>query len=77
MDSWDRNISDVPAVVVGPAARACGGCHRAELINEDLAGELTMLNLHMTQGGYLISTDREEAPGLLLNVIDQMMDLFK
>ncbi|TFG71843.1 MAG: hypothetical protein E4H27_03780 [Anaerolineales bacterium] len=76
VDSWDRNVSDVPAVVVGPAARACGGCHRAELINEDLAGDLTMLNLHMTQGGYRVEAG-EDASGTLQSVIDQIMSLFK
>ena len=33
----DRSIGEVPSYVTGPASRACGGCHRAELINEDAA----------------------------------------
>jgi len=50
-NGWERNIGDIPSMVTGPATRACGGCHRAELINEDSAGGLAILNLHMTQGG--------------------------
>jgi OmcA/MtrC family decaheme c-type cytochrome len=33
-----RNIGTVPATVVGPAQRACGGCHRAWAINQDVPG---------------------------------------
>ena len=54
LNGWDRNIGEVPAYVTGPASRACGGCHRAELINEDEAGELISFNQHTKQGGYLI-----------------------
>ena len=38
-DTWMRNIGSVPAYVTGPGARACGGCHRADIIAEDSAGE--------------------------------------
>jgi len=71
-----RNIGDVPSYVTGPATRACGGCHRAELINEDSAGGLAVLNLHMTQGGYMVEAG-EDAEGTLNLVIDQIMALFK
>jgi len=71
-----RNIGDVPSYVTGPATRACGGCHRAELINEDSAGGLAVLNLHMTQGGYMVEAG-EDANGTLNTVIDQIMALFK
>jgi len=71
-----RNIGDVPSYVTGPATRACGGCHRAELINEDSAGGLAVLNLHMTQGGYMVEAG-EDADGTLNTVIDQIMAIFK
>ena len=72
----DRNIGDVPAVVTGPATRACGGCHRAQAINEDSAGELAMLTRHWTDGGYIVEAG-EDAEGTLNSVIDQIMALFK
>jgi OmcA/MtrC family decaheme c-type cytochrome len=76
VEGWDRNIGDVPVYVSGPASRACGGCHRAVLINEDNAGELLSFNQHTTQGGYLIEGG-EDADGTLLTVIDEIMALFK
>jgi OmcA/MtrC family decaheme c-type cytochrome len=74
---WDRNIGEVPGYVTGPASRACGGCHRAELINEDAAGELISLNQHMKQGGYLIEVTEEDELTILGEVIDEIMALFK
>lgn len=72
----DRNIGEVASYVVGPASRACGSCHRAELINEDKYGELVALNVHMTQGGYMIEPV-EEPSSALAEVIQQIMVLFK
>ena len=43
---WNRNIGEVPEYVTGPASRACGGCHKAELINEDAVGEFIPFNYH-------------------------------
>jgi hypothetical protein len=43
---WDRNIGAVPAEITGPGARACGSCHRAQLINEDNATMLASLFAH-------------------------------
>jgi len=76
LNGWDRKIGEVPAYVTGPASRACGGCHRAELINEDAAGELMLFNQHVKQGGYLIDGG-EDADSALLAVIDEIMALFK
>ena len=73
---WDRKIGEVPAYVTGPASRACGGCHRAELINEDAAGELISFNQHTKQGGYLIEAGEDQA-GTLNTVIDEIMGMFK
>jgi OmcA/MtrC family decaheme c-type cytochrome len=70
-----RAIADVPEYVDGPADRACGGCHRATLINEDAAGELTLYNLHMKQGGYLMEAGEDDV-ATLMSVIDQIMAIF-
>jgi OmcA/MtrC family decaheme c-type cytochrome len=70
-----RKISDVPEYVTGPASRACGGCHRAELIKEDAAGDLMIFNLHTKQGGYLIEGG-EDPDSTLLTVIDEIMAVF-
>jgi len=72
-DTWNRNIGEVPSYVVGPASKACGGCHRAEIINEDLAGELASFNQHTKNGGYLV----EEAETSWEEVVDEIMGMFK
>jgi len=71
-----RNIGNIPSVATGPATRACGGCHRAELINEDSAGGLAVMNLHMEEGGYMVEAG-EDANATLQSVIDQIMAIFK
>jgi OmcA/MtrC family decaheme c-type cytochrome len=53
-DVAGRTLNDVPAYVTGPASRACGACHRAELIKEDAAGEFASFNQHTQDGGYLL-----------------------
>lgn len=71
-----RSITDIPSYVTGPGARACGGCHRAVLINEDKANDLVSFMQHTKQGGYLIEAG--ENPSSTLNgVIDEIMALFK
>ncbi len=72
---WDRQIGNVPSVVTGPAAKACGGCHRATLINEDEASELISLNQHMKQGGYMIEAG-DDPVATLNDVTQQIMSLF-
>ena len=73
-DTWDtdREISDVPSYVTGPASRACGACHRAMMINEDEAGELMAFNQHTQDGGYLV----EDEDGVLDTVIKTIMAFF-
>ena len=71
-----RNIGDIPSYVVGPAARACGACHKVEAINEDSAGELAILTQHLTQGGYMIEAG-DDPVGTLKGVIEKVMALFK
>jgi OmcA/MtrC family decaheme c-type cytochrome len=76
-DTWgvDRNIGAVPQYVTGPASRACGGCHRAELINEDAAGELASFNQHTAMGGYLVDPGTDTS--LVYKAIDKIMTLFE
>ncbi|HEY5670151.1 MAG TPA: hypothetical protein VIS10_09150 [Anaerolineales bacterium] len=76
VNGWDRKIGEVPEYVTGPASRACGGCHRAVMIKEDEAVELTAFNLHTKQGGYLIEGG-EDSSGTLMSVINEIMALFK
>jgi OmcA/MtrC family decaheme c-type cytochrome len=76
VSGWDRKIGAVPEYVTGPASRACGGCHRAELINEDAPGELIPFNWHTKQGGYLIEAGEDDV-ATLMQVIDEVMALFQ
>jgi OmcA/MtrC family decaheme c-type cytochrome len=75
--SWDiadRNIGTVPEYVTGPASRACGGCHRADLINPDLAGDLASFNAHTEAFGTLEENDGEDM--VLFGIIDKIMSMF-
>jgi OmcA/MtrC family decaheme c-type cytochrome len=75
-DIAGRNISgSVPEFVTGPASRACGACHRADLINPDLAGDLAAFNAHTEAGGTFVENDAEDT--VLYGVIDKIMSLFK
>ena len=67
--------SNTPEVVVGPAARACGGCHRAKLINEDDAGGYAAFNQHTKDFGYRVENDADDM--VLYGVIDKIMSLFQ
>jgi OmcA/MtrC family decaheme c-type cytochrome len=76
--SWDiadRAIGTVPEAVTGPASRACGGCHRADLINADLAGELASFDAHTEAGGTYVENDAEDV--VLWGVIDKIMSMFQ
>lgn len=74
-DNWatDRNIGAIPSYITGPASRACGACHRADLINEDAAGHLAAFNQHTKSNGYLV----ENVPGLLDLVVENVMSMFQ
>lgn len=76
LNGLDRKIGTIPSVVTGPASRACGGCHRATLINEDAASELLAFNRHAREGGYLIDATKG-ASDILMDVFDQIMGMFK
>jgi OmcA/MtrC family decaheme c-type cytochrome len=71
----DRNIGYVPEYVSGPASRACGGCHRADLINADDAGGLAAFNAHAKTFGYLPENDDDDL--VLSVVIDEIMSMFE
>ena len=73
---WDRNIGTVPATVTGPGSRACGSCHRAELINEDAAGELIAFNQHIKDGGYMVPAG-EKPLETLQQIISEIMAYFQ
>ena len=67
------NIGMIPARVTGPAAKACGGCHKAHLINEDDANGLVAFNQHTKVNGYLI----DNATGLWAATITKIMSYFE
>jgi OmcA/MtrC family decaheme c-type cytochrome len=74
-DIADRNIGMVPESVTGPASRACGGCHRADMINADLAGDLASFNAHTDSFGNFIENDEDDL--ILYGIIDKIMSMFK
>jgi len=62
---------------VGPANRACGGCHRAVLINEDDAGGLLAFNTHTDMGGYTLENGAtEDGVDFVYAMIDRIMSFF-
>ena len=76
--SWDiadRNIGTVAEAVTGPASRACGGCHRAEFINADLAGDLASFNKHTEAFGTYVDNDADD--NVLYGIIDKIMSMFE
>jgi OmcA/MtrC family decaheme c-type cytochrome len=52
-----RNIGGISTVVVGPAGRACGGCHRAQAIKTDDAARLAQYDQHTGTFGIRQGTD--------------------
>ena len=79
LKGYDRAIGKVATAVTGPASRACGGCHRAVLINEDKASEFLSFLQHTNQGGYLIpeGTDNLKIDAILEKTITEIMADFK
>jgi OmcA/MtrC family decaheme c-type cytochrome len=70
----NRNIYSVPEYVSGPGSRACGACHRAEFIKEDLAGDLASFNQHTKTFGYLKENDEEDK--VLYAIISYIQSMF-
>ncbi len=75
LEGWDRDIGELPEYVTGPASRACGGCHRAELLNADDANGLASFMQHTNMGGYLIEAGEDDL-ATLGTVIDDIMAYF-
>ncbi len=64
--------------VVGPSNRACGGCHRAVLINEDAEGELVSFNSHTAMGGYTVANGKTSSGvDYVYAMIERMMNFYK
>lgn len=76
LTGWDRNIGNVSLVITGPAAKACGGCHRAHLINEDDANGLLAFYQHTAMGGYVIVPDNDYADDILTAIDDVMANFY-
>lgn len=72
-DDFERNIGKIPAYVTGPAARACGSCHRSHKIKADDANGLQAFYQHVKAGGYLV----EDGDGIMDVVIRKIMAIFK
>jgi OmcA/MtrC family decaheme c-type cytochrome len=70
-----RAIGNIPEYVTGPASRACGGCHRADFINADAAGELASWNAHTDAFGTLEENDSDDL--VLYGIIGKIMSLFE
>ena len=75
--TWDRTIGAVPMYVSGPAARACGSCHRAEAINEDDAGSLASLIQHTGSFGTMLETTSATSAADLDAAIAEIFSIFK
>lgn len=73
LTGWVRNIGVVPSYVTGPAVRACGSCHRSQMINADDAGGLAQLNAHFKTFGYTV----ENETGLWDSIVAKIMTVFK
>jgi len=78
-----RNIGAVPEYVVGPASKACGGCHRADMISGDNIGEIASFNAHTDAFGTLVKNDTADDEGtpdddeVLFGIIDKIMTWFE
>ena len=70
-----RAIGTIPEYVTGPASRACGGCHRADMVNADAAGDLASFNAHTGSFGTLEENDSDDLA--LYGIIDKIMSMFE
>jgi OmcA/MtrC family decaheme c-type cytochrome len=73
----DRAIGTVPGYATGPASRACGACHRAEMINEDNANGLAAFDEHTDVNGYMLPTTSTTSASILDAAIKKIMAIFK
>ncbi|HEY4699791.1 MAG TPA: hypothetical protein VIH27_05410, partial [Nitrososphaerales archaeon] len=72
---FNRKISGIQSLITGPAARACGACHKVPMINEDAYSELIVFNQHTKQGGFLIDVGTNVAD-TLRTAINKIMGIF-
>lgn len=72
-----RNIGAIPPSVTGPAVRACGACHRAQVINDDDSAGLATLVQHFKTFGYVIDTTSADSRTLWEATVAKVMALFK
>jgi OmcA/MtrC family decaheme c-type cytochrome len=73
LQGWVRNIGEVPMYVNGPAARACGACHKAERIKEDNATELSIVTNHWRVNGYQVETTSANSVNDFFTVVGIIM----
>jgi hypothetical protein len=77
-DATDRNVGNINRFVAGPASRSCGGCHRAEFLNEDDASGLASWNAHTKAfGTYAVIEDNANENPILFGIIDKIMTMFE
>ena len=70
-----RMIGAIPEYVTGPASRACGGCHRADMIVAGAASDLASFNAHTGAFGTLEENDANDLT--LYGIIDKIMSYFQ
>ncbi len=74
-----RTIGTYPRYVVGPATRACGSCHRSEMLNADDgqgdAGGLVALMAHWKSFGYMIEQPADVS-GVWDALVAKVMGIF-
>jgi OmcA/MtrC family decaheme c-type cytochrome len=71
-----RKIGGIPTSVTGPAVRACGACHRAQVINADDEGKLQALIQHWKTFGYYIESTDDTVRDLWAAVVEKIQGIF-
>jgi hypothetical protein len=66
----------VPSYVTGPGSRACGSCHRAEMINQDDAGMLAAFDGHTDTNGYMLDASATNNT-VWADAVTKIMSIFK
>ena len=75
-DTAGRKIGIINETVTGPASRACGGCHRGRLINDDAPGELASFNAHVEAFGTYVENEDDDDT-ITYGIIDKIMSMFE
>ncbi|ABC80185.1 collagen-like protein [Anaeromyxobacter dehalogenans] len=73
----DRAIGTVPMYVTGPGSRACGSCHRAQMINADAAGDLASFNAHTATFGTMVETSSATSSTDFLDAVTKLFAQFQ